>query len=150
MTEFVVREQLVQVAVVVDAPNAHPAAAQLPVIREAIDRSFELPTALYVATVAAYFGFLAVMGAAFMNPGLALPMVAFVIAIVGGFGLGAKWVRMKPENHQRPLSYGRFRNRGIEIATGHLDGASAMVQVLILPVLILLWGIAVVVIYAFV
>lgn len=149
MTEFVVREQLVQVAVVVDAPNVTGAAAQ-PLIREAIDRSFELPTALYVATVACYFGFLAVMGAAFMNPGLALPMVAFVISIIGGFGLGAKWVRMQPENHQRPLSYGRFRNRGIQIATGHLDGGSAMVQVLILPVLILLWGIAVVVIHAFV
>ena len=91
MTEFVVREQLVQVAVVVDAPNATGAAAQPaihPVVREAIDRSFELPTALYVATVACYFGFLAVMGAAFMNPGLVLPMVAFAISIISSIVAG--------------------------------------------------------------
>ena len=41
-------------------------------------------------------------------------------------------------------------NRGIQTATGPLSGGAALVQVLILPALILFWGVCVAVIVAFV
>lgn len=141
MTEFTTRQDLAQHAVVIPE---NPAFAP----RQDIDRSFELPTGLYVATVGLYLGFLAVMAGAFMNPGLALPMVIFALFVVAGFGTPMLWVRMNPETKQRALTWAQFRNRGIQTATGRLDGGAAAVQVLILPVLIFLWGVAVAVIAA--
>ena len=138
MTEFVTREALENVAVVTRAPH----------VRSEIDRSFELPTGLYVATAGFYLGFIAIMAGSFMNPGLVLPMVIFALFIVAAFGTPMLWARMTPETRQRALSYATFRNRGIQTATGRLDGGAAAVQVLILPVLIFLWGVAVAVIAA--
>ncbi|MND00096.1 hypothetical protein D3C83_185940 [compost metagenome] len=57
---------------------------------------------------------------------------------------------MQPENDTSPLSWGQFRNRGIQTLSGHLTASEATVQVLILPVLIFLWGIAAVTIAALV
>ena len=138
MTEFATREALAQVAAVTDAPH----------IRSEIDRSFELPVGLYAATVALYLGFIGVMALAFMNPGLVLPMVIFAFFIVAGFGTPMLWARMKPEKRQHAMSFGTFRHRGIETATGHLNGGAAAVQVLILPALIFAWGVTVAVIAA--
>lgn len=142
MTEFATRQELARVAEVVTEPGQ-------PVIREAIDRSFELPTGLYVATVGLYLGFIGVMALAFMNPGLVLPMVIFAVFIVSFFGVPALWARMQPANPQQPMRWTTFRNKGIQTATGPLDGGAAAVQVLILPVLIFVWGVAAVTIAAF-
>jgi hypothetical protein len=132
MTEFATREAVARVAEVREAPN----------VRSEIDRNFGLPTGLYAATVAGYFGFIAVMALTFMNPELVLPMVIFAVFIVAGFGTPALWARMRPEKPQGAMSYGTFRHRGIETATGHLASGAAAIQVLILPVLIFLWGVA--------
>lgn len=140
MTQFATRQELAKVAAITAAPEQ--------VIRTEIDRSFELPTGLYVATVALYLGFIAVMASAFMNPGLVMPMVIFALFIVAGFGTPMLWVRMRPEQRQRAMTWQHFRNRGVQTATGHLAGGAAAVQVLILPVLILCWGIAVAIIAA--
>jgi hypothetical protein len=145
MTEFTTREALARVAEITEAPPAHSE-----IIRTEIDRSFELPVGLYAATVALYLGFVGVMALSFMNPGLVLPMVIFALFIVAGFGTPMLWARMNPEKSQRPMSYGTFRHRGIQTATGHLVGGAAAVQVLILPVLIFCWGVAVAVIAALV
>lgn len=114
----------------------------------AIDRNFGLPTGLYVATVGLFLAYLGVMAFGFSSPGLILPMAIFVLFIVAGFGVPAIWAWMKPENTSRALSWGRFSRDGIQTETGQLDAGAAMVQVLILPVLIFLWGIAVVTIAA--
>jgi len=113
-----------------------------------VDRNFGLPTGLYVATVGLYLTFLGLMTILFMNPELALPMVAFVGIIVGGFGLAGYWAKMHPDNDSHPLSWGQFTNRGIQIMTGHLTAGEAMAQVLVLPVLIVAWGLAIAVIVA--
>lgn len=139
MTQFATRQDLTRIAAVVP---------EIPAPRQAIDRSFELPTGLYIATVALYLGFLAVMASAFMNPGLVLPMVIFTLFVVAGFGTPMLWARMEPENKQRALTWAQFRNRGIQTATGPTDAGAAMVQVLILPALIFLWGVSVAVIAA--
>ena len=113
------------------------------------DRNFELPSSIFATTVAGYFGFLALMTAAFGNPGLIIPMAIFAFFIVAGFGVPAIWVRLK-DNQSEPLTLGQFETHGIMTNTGRLRPRDAAIQVLILPVLIVLWGCAIVTIAAIV
>lgn len=112
-----------------------------------VDRNFGLPTALYGATVAGYLGFLLVVGSAFANPLLAIPMAIFVLFIVAGFGVPALWTRLAG-NTTQPQTLGEFRQRGIMTLTGRMTAGEATVQMLILPVLLVGWGLAVAVIAA--
>lgn len=113
-----------------------------------VDRSFELPAALYVGTAAGYLGFLGLMAVCFGNPGLLLPMVIFVVFIAMAFGVAAMWMRMKPDHSQHLTSWSRFRQHGIMTAFGHTTAGAATVQVLILPGLVFAWGLAIVAIAA--
>jgi len=115
-----------------------------------VDRNFELPAGLYLGTAAAYFAFLGVMAVGFGNPGLILPMAIFAVFIAMFFAVPAMWMRMGPENPQRLTSWARFRRQGVMTAFGHASANAATVQVMILPVLILVWGFAVVTIAALV
>jgi len=117
--------------------------------RTKVDRSFGLPTGLYAATVGLYLAFLAIMSALFMNAGLVMPMAVIVGFVIFGFAVAAKWATMGPANDSRPLSWGQFANRGIQTLSGPLSLGEASVQVLILPVLIVVWGLAIAVIVAF-
>ena len=125
---------------------------ETPVLRapHSVDRNFELPTALYAGTAASYLGFIGLMVVGFGNPRLIIPIGIIVVFIAMFFGVNAMWMRMKPEHPQRLTPWGRFRRQGIMTAFGHSTAAAATVQVLILPVLILLWGLAVVTIAALV
>jgi hypothetical protein len=111
------------------------------------DRNFGLPTALYGATVAGYLGFLLVVGSAFANPVLAIPMAIFVVFIVAGFGVPAIWTRLAG-NTSEPQTMGEFEAHGIMTNTGRLAAKDATIQVLILPVLLVIWGLAIAVIAA--
>lgn len=111
------------------------------------DRNFGLPTALYGATVAGYLGFLLVVGTAFANPVLAIPMAIFVVFIIAGFGVPALWTRLAG-NTSEPQTLGEFEARGIQTNTGRLAAKDATIQVLILPALLVCWGLAVAVIAA--
>jgi len=115
-----------------------------------VDRSFELPTALYTLSIALFLGFMAVTAIGFGNPELILPMAVIVLSIVAIFGVPAIWVRMNPENQRSAKSWSRFRLDGIVTGSGHTSARDAMVQVLIMPVLIFLWGVATVIIAALV
>jgi hypothetical protein len=111
------------------------------------DRNFGLPTALYGATIACYLGFLVIVGSAFANPVLAIPMAVIVLLIAAGFGVPAIWTRLKG-NVSEPETLGEFETRGIMTNTGRLSAGEATTQVLILPVLLVAWGLAVAVIAA--
>lgn len=137
MSQRISTAQLADVAHVTDSPA-----------RTRVNRNFGLPTGLYVATVGAYLAFLGVMSALFLTGELAIPMVLFVGYIVMAFGLCGVWQTMKPENDSGPLTWGQFVNRGIVTETGLLGAKEATIQVLILPVLILFWGMAIAVIVA--
>ena len=137
MTEKISVKQLHGVASVV-APPA----------RTKVDRSFGLPTGLYAATVILYLGFLAVMTASFMNPGLAIPMAIIAGIVVTGFAVPSVWVRMKPDNDRAAPTWGQFASKGIETLSGRLTAGQAAAQVLILPSLILVWGLTIAVIAA--
>ncbi len=124
-------EQFQNVANRVVAPN----------IRQDVDRTFELPTGLYVATVGLYFTFLAVMAIGFQTREMILPMAVFVIYIVMAFGVPTLWVRMKPTHDSKAIEWLHFREKGIVTNTGATKAKDATAQVLILPALILFWGV---------
>ena len=111
------------------------------------DRNFGLPNALYGATIACYLGFLVIVGSAFANPVLAIPMAVIVLLIVAFFGVPAVWTRLKG-NVSEPATLGEFERRGIMTNTGRLSAGEASAQVLVLPVLLVVWGLAVAVIAA--
>lgn len=129
---------------VVELPAAAPVRHQVEV-----DRNFGLPSALYAATVACYLGFLLIVGSAFANPVLAIPMAIFVLFIVAGFGIPTLWTRLAG-NASQPQTLGEFEARGVMTQTGRLAPRDAAIQVLILPVLLVCWGLAIAVIAAFV
>lgn len=133
-------------AVQADLHAAMPVAAQA----HEVDRTFELPAALYGATVACYLAFLGITAAAFGNPELIMPMAIFTFFIFAGFGVPTVWAKMDPAKLARAKSWMRFRRDGISTLTGHNTAGEATVQVLILPALIVVWGLAVVTIAALV
>jgi len=138
-------ERLARPLVAAKAIVHHEAALRA---RHTVDRNFELPGALFAATAAGYLGFLGLMVMAFGNPGLILPIGIIVVFIAMFFGVNATWMRMKPEHPQRLTAWSRFRRHGIMTAYGRSSAGAATVQVVILPALIFLWGLAVVTIAA--
>ena len=136
MAERITRQLVAEKAIIHEAE-----ALRIPTT---VDRNFELPAGLYAATAGAYFAFLGVMAFGFGNPSLILPMAIFIVFIAMFFGVAAMWMRMKPEHAQRLTPWSRFRQHGMITANGHCTAGAATAQVLILPALILAWGIAVV------
>jgi len=137
MAQHVTASELTQVATVSDAP-----------VRTRVNRTFGLPTGLYATTVACYLAFLAVMSGLFMNAGLVIPMAIIVGFVIAAFGVCAIWPTMSPDNDSSALTWGQLASRGIQTLSGPLTAGEAAVQVLILPVLILVWGLAIAVIVA--
>ena len=137
MVEQISQKDLARIASITDAPTATK-----------VDRTFGLPTGLYVATAAAYMAFIGVMALTVMNPGLVMPLSICALLLVAAFAVPTLWARMKPENESHPLTFDQFRHRGIETLSGRLTASEATIQVLILPVLILAWGLTCAVIIA--
>lgn len=141
MTTIYAPETLARIADIQDASG----------VRADVDRSFELPTALYGLTVAAYLGFLAVMSVGLATRELIVPIGICVAYIVMAFGTPMMWARMKPEtNRARAIGWSAFKRLGLETYTGHVAARDAMVQVLILPGVVLAWGVTIVAIAALV
>jgi len=138
MSERFTREQLAQLAAITDAPARHT-----------VDRTFEVPTGLYVATVSLYLGFIGLMATIFVDRDTAIPMVLFAGFVIAFFGLPYIWTKMAPGTASKALTWGQMQARGIQTLSGHLTAGEAAAQVLILPVLIMAWGLAIAVIVAF-
>jgi len=138
MSQRISLEELTHVAELSDAPQ-----------RTRVDRTFGLPSGLYIATAGLYLAFIGLMALLFSNPELAIPLVLFAGIIAFGFGLAGFWTRMKPDNPSSPLSWGQFTSRGIQTLSGPLTAFEASAQVLVLPVLIMFWGGCIAVIMAF-
>ncbi len=140
MSKHFTREIVAEQAIVVEAPKP----------RVEVDRTFEMPKALYGATVACYLGFVGIMAIGFSSPGLIIPMAIFAIFIVMGFAVPTIWTRLAPHNAKRTMSVRRLMDRGIATNTGMLKGNEAAIQMLILPVLIVMWGLTTIIIAALV
>ncbi|MXO89736.1 hypothetical protein [Pontixanthobacter aquaemixtae] len=114
------------------------------------DRSFNLPTGLYITTAGLYFAFLAIMAVGFSSPGLIVPMGIFVIFLTAFFGLAALFVKIDPAAKSKIIRWSQLRSQGIDTYTGRLSMKDTIIQMLILPVLIVMWGLAVTLIAALV
>ena len=139
------------IAAQADVHVAMPAAHEA----HAVDQTFELPPALYAGTVGCYLAFLGITAAAFGNTELIIPMVIFAFFIIAGFGIPTTWSKLVPPTlaakpRAKAKSWTRFQRDGINTLTGHNTAGEATVQVLILPALIVAWGLAVVTIAALV
>lgn len=154
MTQYIPHDQFVSI---IDRPLVRPVAqaAVSPAITPAAQahrgeygRAFDLHPALFAMTVAAYLGYLAIMALAFMDAELILPMVIFVLFVCAGFGTPALWARVAPPPAGNAPSWSRFMRDGFVCMTGHVSARGAMCQVLIMPVLVLLWGVAIAIIAA--
>lgn len=119
-----------------------------PVERACTDRTFGLPSGLHATFYGLFLAYLAVMGLGFAHPEMILPMAIFVIFTVGFYVVPMMWAVMKPDNESGAMNMGELLGRGIETNTGHSSGTAAIAQVLVLPVLILFWGVAAVTIAA--
>ena len=75
-----------------------------------VDRTFELPTALYGWTAGLYLAFMGVMTMGFGNPGLILPVAVIVLLIVAAFDVPAIWTRMAPGSRRARLTWSRSRS----------------------------------------
>jgi hypothetical protein len=115
-----------------------------------VDRSFGLPTMLYGLTVGSYFAFLAIMAIGLATRELIIPIGICVVYVTMAFGVPSLWARMKPDNRSQPQSMANFSLYGVETHTGTVTAHDAMIQVLILPLVVLFWGLAVVIIAALV
>ena len=138
MSQRIAAENVAEKARIVEAPR----------LPTKVDRSFEIPTGLYGATVAAYLGFIGVMAVGFGNPALIISMVIFALVVIAAFGVPMVWTRLAPDTTKRAKSWGELAAKGIQTHTGLTSARDAAIQMLILPVLILLWGFAVLTIAA--
>jgi hypothetical protein len=119
-------------------------------VRNRAERVFGLHPALFAITIGSYFLFLGIMAAAFMDRELILPFAVFTIYVVMAFGTPALWARVRGRDAGPVQSWVQFRKEGIDIATGHLDSGSAIAQVVTLPLLLVVWAVAIAVIVALV
>ena len=143
MVQQLKRDDLARIAQVTTQP---PHLARQP----AVDRSFEMPTRLYVTYGGLCMGFIATMALGFGNPGLIIPLAICALFIVAFFGVPGIWTRLAPTPPVAAKSWATFEREGIHTNTGHNTAAQASVQMLILPVLLFGWGVAVILIAAMV
>ena len=113
-------------------------------------RNFDLPVAIHTAYFGMFLAYLGIMFVGFYEPQMIIPMVIFVFFTAAFYVVPALWTGLKPDNQSEPMRMGQLLGEGIATHVGWCKGRDAIVQALILPVLILGWGIAVVSIAALV
>jgi hypothetical protein len=116
-----------------------------PAERACSDQSFEVPTGIYIAMASMFTGFIAVLGLAFRGGHMAVAVGVIFAFIAAFFAVPAAFPALGAgETKTSALSWFDFRDRGIATATGHSTAGEATTLILLLPFLILLFGIAVV------
>ncbi len=147
MSQMLHRELVAEKAIV---HKAHPVANDTVAPRTFFNHTFELPAGVYAASLGCFVTFLATMVVGFGNPELGILMAIFGVFFAGFYGIPVLFVKESPEGTNKALTWGQFKSRGIMTLTGRLPASEALAQVLVLPVLIVLWGLACVVIAALV
>ena len=111
------------------------------------DQTFELPAGLYAAMGLMFAGFIVVLSLSFRDEMAVSYGIVFAF-LAAFFAVPALFVRAKPRSSRSALSWFEFADRGIDTATGRVSAREATLLVLLLPFLILCFGIAVAVIAA--
>jgi hypothetical protein len=119
--------------------HAEAFAQAAPVRRARGAHVFDLHPALHVGVFAGFFAYLGIMWAAFGEAQLAIPFVIFAVFLAAAFIVPAMWARIAPTEGRMP-SWSEFMGEGVVCATGRLDARGAIVQVMMMPVLLVAWG----------
>lgn len=128
--------------------QAVPAGA--PLRRNRAEHVFDLHPALHIALFGGFFAYLGLMWAAFGEAELGIPFAIFAIFLAGAFIVPAWWARVVPDQGGRVPSWMEFLAEGISCETGRQSAKGVMVQVLIMPAMLILWGAFLVVVRALV
>jgi hypothetical protein len=115
-----------------------------PTERACTDQSFELPGGIYAAMAMMFTGFIGALALAFRGGHMAVAYGVIFAFMAAYFAIPAML------QQKQGLSWSMFRYRGVHTATGPSTAAEATVLVLLLPFLILCFGIAVATIAALV
>jgi hypothetical protein len=108
------------------------------------DQTFELPSAIYIAMLTMFVGFIAVLSLEFRGGHMAVVYGVIFVFIAAFFAVPALFPgQTSGENRTKALSLFDFGHRGIATATGRASAREAATLVLLLPFLILCFGIAV-------
>lgn len=126
---------------VVLAPNAP---------RHCTDRNFGLPPALHAGFFGLFMAYFVVMAFGFPHPEMVVPMAIFLFFTAAFYVVPMAWAVMKPDHADRAMRMDELMGQGIDTLTGRTSGGAAVTQVLVLPILIFGWGLAVVTIAALV
>lgn len=119
-----------------------------PAERACRDQSFELPTGIYIAMASMFAGFVAILALAFRGQ-MALSYAVIFAFISVFFAVPSLLARAGPqERRTKALSWLDFSDKGIVTANGLASAKDATILILLLPFLILCFGIAVAVIAA--
>ena len=141
------QHQLADRAKLVAAPEASIAAA-----RACTDRNFGLPNALHAGFFGLFLVYLGVMAVGFPHPEMILPMVIFAFFTVAFYVVPMLWATLAAPDGSadggKAMTLDQLFGEGMVTHTGWTSGGSATAQVMVMPVFILLWGIAIVVIAA--
>lgn len=108
---------------------------------------FDLPPVLHIGVFGGFFVYLGIMWSAFADPGLAIPFVIFAFFIAAFFVVPTIWAWMAPAAGPRER-WADFLREGMATGSGRLSAGSAIAQVMIMPAMLILWGLAVAVIRA--
>jgi hypothetical protein len=115
-----------------------------PAERACKDQTFEFPPGIYVAMASMFAGFVAVLSFAFRGGHLAVVYGVIFTFIAAFFAVPTVFPAMAPdETSTKALSWFEFGDRGIATATGRASARETTILVLLLPFLILCFGIAV-------
>lgn len=106
------------------------------------DQTFELPAGLYVAMGLMFAGFIVVLSLSFRDQMAVSYGIVFAF-LAAFFAVPVIFMRAKPRSSRSALSWLEFVDRGIDTATGRVSAREAALLVLLLPFLILCFGIAV-------
>lgn len=119
-----------------------------PTERSCKDQTFELPNGIYAAMALMFAGFIAVLALAFQGGHMAVGYGVIFAFLAAYFAVPAIFPGIAGSDRRKARSWFDFADRGIMTATGHSTAGEATVLVLLLPFLILCFGIAVAIIAA--
>ena len=130
--------------------NARNEVVAPPLARACNDQSFELPAGVYVAMAFMFAGFVGVLAFAFRS-NMSVSYGVIFAFLAAYFAVPALFPRMaRGHSATKSLDWSTFRENGIVTATGHATSLEATILVLLLPFLILCFGIAVTIVAAMV
>lgn len=120
----------------------------VPLRRNRGDRVFDLHPAIHLATIGAYFLFIAILTTAFMGRELMVPTAIFILGVAALFVTPALWARVVLDDGAPKQSWGEFLQEGVECHTGQLTAGQSLAQILVLPGLMISLALAMAVIRA--